>query len=194
MRNSKKKKEWEIQIVVEIVHIPFPSNWTMYTSVQNKASIVLHTQRNACSKRIFKSRKFTQDVIILTMVLHSFVYHWIRLLLKHFESALVQNLRCGVSSKILWKQTFSYFWWRKGAKIEISGNFCAHSTVWFLSLSYFKTKQRKQIFFKAAKHCQFGHFSQLYERKQSLESDCAFQLYCLEPLSKAQGSTTAVYI
>ena len=34
-----------------------------------------------------------------------------------------------------------------------------------------KTKQRKQIFFKAAKHCQFGPFSQDYERKQSLESD-----------------------
>ena len=24
-------------------------------------------------------------------------------------------------------------------------------------------------------HCQFGHFSQLYERKQSLESDCGTQ-------------------
>ena len=33
------------------------------------------------------------------------------------------------------------------------------------------------MFFKAAKHCQFGHFSQPYERKQSLESDCEFQAY-----------------
>ena len=49
------------------------------------------------------------------------------------------------------------------------------STVWFMSLSLLKTKQRKQIFFKAAKHCQFGHFSQLYERKQSLESDCGLE-------------------
>ena len=44
--------------------------------------------------------------------------------------------------------------------------------MWFLSISELKTKQRKQIFFKEAKQCQFGHFSQLYERKQSLESDC----------------------
>ena len=38
------------------------------------------------------------------------------------------------------------------------------------------TVQSKQIFFKAAKRCQFGHFSQLYERKQSLESDCDWEM------------------
>jgi len=45
------------------------------------------------------------------------------------------------------------------------------------------------MFFKAVFDCQFGHFSQLHERKQSLESDCARVRNILEQLSRTQFFT-----
>ena len=74
---------------------------------------------------------------------------------------------------------FCEFWcqnWKPFFHNKISYHFHAISQCDFWAFLS-STKQRKQIFFKAAKHCQFSHFSQLYERKQSLQSDCVFVYY-----------------